>query len=298
MRIPVLAALALCVALPAMAQQVPTPEQIYKAKGAKASKPVATIAYGRDQLQVADLRLPAGPGPHPVAIIVHGGCWRASVDNRSGIAGFADALTARGFATWNIEYRRVGDAGGGWPGTFEDVGAGIDKLAEVARRYKLDLARVTLVGHSAGAHLALWGASRSRLPAPWSPMRVKPVSVVAIDGPYTLARFVGIDEQACGAPVIVPLMGGTPQEKPAEYALASPQDHLPLGMKQLLVGADFAPMLPPYAAQARAAGDPVETLDPPNANHFDIVTPGTPNGDAVLAFITAKALAAPLGATK
>lgn len=288
------AALAIAVAThPVAAAEPQSPEKTYKALGATASRPAATVAYGRDPLQVADLRLPSGPGPHPVAIVIHGGCWRASVDNRGGIAAFADALTRRGFATWNIEYRRVGDVGGGWPGTFQDVAAAVDKLAEIAPRHRLDLSRVTIVGHSAGAHLALWAASRSRLPAPWSASAIKPVSVVAIDGPGALAPFVGIDAQVCGAPVIVPLMGGTPAQKPAEYAIASPQAHLPLGVPQLLVAAELGPLMQPYVAAARASGDRVEVIAPEKANHFDIVTPNTANGAAVIDFIASRAVPYP-----
>ncbi len=279
----------------AQAQAAQSPEQVYKAAGAKASPPVATVAYGPDPLQVADLRLPAGPGPFPVAIVVHGGCWRASVDNRAGIAAFADALGKRGFATWNIEYRRVGDQGGGWPGTFQDVAAAVDKLAEVAAKHRLDMSRVVIVGHSAGAHLALWAASRPRLPAPWSNVAVRPVTVVAIDGPGALAPFVGVDAEVCGAPVIVPLMGGTPRERPEAYKIASPADHLPLGLRQLSVEAELGDLMQPYNAAARASGDPIEVLRPPGANHFDVVTPGSPNGEAVADFIAAKALPPTLG---
>lgn len=261
------------------------PERTYKAAGALASKPIATIAYGGSDLQVADLRLPKGKGPFPVAVVIHGGCFMSSVDKRAGIAAFADALTARGFATWNVEYRRVGDPGGGWPGTFEDVGAAIDKLAEVASRYKLDLQRVTIVGHSAGAFFALWAASRPKLSPPWQGTKVHPISVVAIDGPGTLGWFVGIDRQVCGRPVIVPLMGGTPEQKPAEYRIASPQDHLPIGISQLLVEGDLGDLMKPYVAAAKLSGDKVLVLAPAGANHFDIVTPATPNGQAVIAFI-------------
>lgn len=274
----------------ATAQTPQSPERVYKAAGAKASPPLATVPYGPDPLQVADLRVPAGPGPHPVAIIIHGGCWRASVDNRTGIAAFADALGKRGFATWNIEYRRVGDKGGGWPGTFEDVAAGVDKLAQVASTHHLDMSRVVIVGHSAGAHLALWAASRPRLPAPWSNVAVKPVTVVAIDGPAALAPFVGIDAEVCGAPVIVPLMGGGPQERPREYDLASPANHLPLGIRQLSVEAELGDLMQPYNAAVRASSDPIEVLRPSGANHFDIVTPGTVNGEAVADFIAQNAL--------
>lgn len=275
----------------ATAQTVQSPEQVYKAAGAKASSPVATVPYGPNPLQVADLRLPTGRGPYPVAIVIHGGCWRASVDNRAGIAAFADALGKRGFATWNIEYRRVGDKGGGWPGTFEDVAAGVDKLAQVAAEHHLDMSRVVIVGHSAGAHLALWAASRPRLPAPWSKVAVRPVTVVAIDGPAALAPFVGIDAEVCGEPVIVPLMGGSPAQRPMEYALASPADHLPLGLRQLSVEGELGDLMQPYNAAVRASGDPIEVLRPPGANHFDIVTPGATNGEAVADFIAQRALA-------
>lgn len=291
-RLSALAAVALLLA-PAAALGQASPEAAYKAVGARAASPVASYSYGADPEQVVDLRLPAGPGPYPVAVVIHGGCWRADYDSRAGIAGFAEALGRRGFATWNIEYRRVGNAGGGWPGTFEDVAAAIDKLAEVAPRHRLDLSRVTVVGHSAGAHLALWAASRPRLPAPWSKTPVKLRSVVAIDGPGALAPFLGVDAQVCGQPVIAPLMGGSPKDRAEAYALASPAEHLPLGVPQLIVPAELGPFVRPYIAAAKAAGDRVEVLEPAGANHFDIVTPGSTNGEAVLDFIAAKALPEP-----
>ena len=281
-------------AQPAAPATRPDPEAIYKAAGARASKPNVTVAYGAGPLQVADLRLPAGRGPFPVAVVLHGGCWLASVDGRAGIAAFAEALTARGFATWNVEYRRVGDAGGGWPGTFEDVAAAIDKLASVAPRYRLDLERLTIVGHSAGAHLALWAASRGRLDPPWRSAIVRPASVVAIDGPGVLAPLIGPDAEECGRPVIVPLMGGTPAERPAEYRAATPADHLPLGLRQLAVEAYMGDVMRPYVAAARASGDSVLVLTPPRANHFDVVTPATPNGRAVADFVAANAFALPV----
>ena len=272
--------------LPSRTPHSPEEQATFDA-GARASAPTLTQRYGKLALQHGDLRVPAGKGPHPVAVLVHGGCWMADID-KTGIAALADALTKRGVATWTIAYRRVGDAGGGWPGTFSDVSAGVDHIAKLARRHKLDLSRVTFVGHSSGAHLALWSASRPKLGASWS-AKVRPTSVVAIDGPGTLAPFVGFDRQICGRPVIVPLMGGTPADKPAEYKSASPADHLPLGTRQLLVFGALGPMMQPYAAAAKAAGDTVETLAPPKANHFDIMTPGTANGDAVVEFIATRA---------
>ena len=284
----VIAAMCAAFATPVAAQQ--DSEQSYKALGDHASRPVATVHYGPAAEQVGDLRLPHGRGPFPVVIFIHGGCWRADVDSYGSAGGIADALTARGFAVWNVEYRRIGNAGGGWPGTFQDISAAVDKVADLAPRYHLDPKRVVIAGHSAGAHLALWAASRTRLSSPWNQVRVHPAAVVAIDGPGTLAPLVGVDVQACGRPVIVPLMGGTPAEHPAEYAIASPADHLPLGVRQLIVPADFTPFMQPYIAAARASGDAVEVLAPPNANHFDVVTPTTSNGAAVIDFIVSRAL--------
>lgn len=293
MRAMIVAAILLAIqSAPALAQPN-DPEAAYKAAGARASKPTATLAYGPAPQQVADLRLPKGKGPFPVAVILHGGCWMAGFDDRSGIAAFADALTARGMATWNVEYRQVGEPGGGWPGSFQDIAAAVDRLADLAPRYRLDLKRVTLVGHSAGAHYALWAASRSRLDGAWRGTRVHPAGVVAIDGPGDLASLIGVDAQVCGKPVIIPLMGGTPADKPEAYRTATPQDHLPFGIPQFLVTADLGDFMAPYIAAAKASGDPVTTLSPKGANHFDVVTPSSPNGQAVVDFISRNAMGPP-----
>jgi acetyl esterase/lipase len=284
------AALSLALATPAFAQPGMA---ALRAEQAATRAPDLVERYGPDDLRSGELRLPAGKGPFPVAIVVHGGCWLAKMDSVKGITPLAEALRARGIATWSIEYRRLGDPGAGWPGTFEDVAAGMDHLAKLAERHPLDLKRVALVGHSAGAHLALWAASRPKLGAPFAAGAVRPTTVVAIDGPGALAPFVGIDEQVCGEPVIVPLMGGAPAAKPAEYRAASPAAHLPLGVRQLIVIGDFKPFMSPYVEAAKASGDPVETLSPEGANHFDIVTPGSANGKAVADFIAARAFAKP-----
>lgn len=255
-----------------------------------APKPDAVIRYGAEALQSGELRIPAGPGPHPVAIVIHGGCWVSRLGG-TGMQAFAESLRQRGIATWDIDYRRVGNPGGGWPGTFEDLKAGVDYLPELAASHKLDLSRVILVGHSAGAHLALWSASRAKLGAPWAPAadQPKPLTVVAIDGPPVLAPLIGADAELCDEPVIVPLMGGTPADHPDRYRLATPAAHLPLGMKQMLVVGTLPQIIEPYAEGAKAAGDEVVVMRPANATHFDIVTPGTPNGDAVADWIAANA---------
>ena len=127
-------------------------------------EPEATISYGADPLQFGYLRLPEEDGPHPVAVFIHGGCYLSMFDIRhAGLAeqGLADA----GYAVWSLEYRRVGDDGGGWPNTFLDVAAGVDHLRELGDAYPLDLDRVYAIGHSAGANMALWAAARPDIPA-------------------------------------------------------------------------------------------------------------------------------------
>ncbi len=290
MTIRTLLACSLLAVLPLSAAHAePTSEEIYKEVASRAGPPTAVLRYGADDLRSGQLRIPEGKGPFPVAVIVHGGCWTASYDTMAGTAAVSEALTKRGIATWNIEYRRLGDPGAGWPGSFEDVGAGIDFLTVIAKTYPLDLGRVTIVGHSAGAHLALWGASRGKLGTAYAP-KVRPMSAVQIDGVASLAPFVGIDEQVCGKPVIAQLMGGGPDARAAEYALASPANQLPLGIRQLLVQGAFTPFMAPYAEQARAAGDRVEVLNG-TEDHFDVVTPGTVVGDKVIDFIATRAFA-------
>ena len=122
------------------------------------------FSYGEDPLQFGELYLPAGDGPFPVVVLIHGGCWLAEFD-QAHLRSLAVAARDSGFAVWNVEYRRVGNPGGGWPGTFLDVAAGTDYLRELARQHPLDLEQVVPVGHSAGGHLALWLAMRSQLTA-------------------------------------------------------------------------------------------------------------------------------------
>ena len=122
-------------------------------------------AYGPGPAQVGELWVPDGAGPHPVAVLLHGGFWRASYDHTL-MEPLAADLVGQGWAAWNVEYRRVGMTGGGWPGTFDDVAAAVDLLARLGREAPgLDLGRVVPIGHSAGGHLALWCAARAGLPA-------------------------------------------------------------------------------------------------------------------------------------
>ena len=193
--------------------------------------PAPAIAYGDHPDQVGNLHLPAGEGgPWPCVVLIHGGFWRVGWD-RTLMTPLAIDLARRGVAAWNIEYRRVGQEGGGWPGTLEDVAAAIDHLATVEA---VDRDRVATCGHSAGGHLALWLAARHRLPAaaPGGPPRVVPVAAVSQAG---VADLVSGDEAGLGSGACAALLGGHAHEVPERYAVASPAQHLPLGVPELLV---------------------------------------------------------------
>jgi acetyl esterase/lipase len=242
------------------------------------------IAYGTDPLQFGELRIPAGRGPHPVVIIVHGGCWVAKLGNLDERAvamdllrPMADELTKMGIATWNLEYRRLGNTGGGWPGTFEDVARGTDYLRKIADENGLDLNRVVAVGHSSGGHLALWLAARRKLPASselYSKDSLLLKGVVDLDGPGELKATLGMQQQVCGAPVITQLLDGTPEERPVRYREASPIEMLPLGVRQeFFAGRMFATQASDYADAAKRAGDAVDAVVLSQAGHFVFVDP-------------------------
>lgn len=238
--------------------------------------PDRAIRYGDAPRQFAELRLPEGEGPFPVAVVLHGGCWLSDYD-QGYMAAFAEAIRDSGVATWTVAYRRIGEAGGGWPGTFLDVASGTDHLRELARSAPLDLDRVVAVGHSAGGHLALWLAGRHRLPDD-SPLRRPdplPVSgVLALAAAADLAWLSA--EQAC-ADAATRLIGGGPDEFPQRYRDAMPGALVPLGVPQILVngGLDELWSRPAdsYYRAARWAGDPVERRVVPEAGHFELVVP-------------------------
>ncbi len=225
------------------------------------------LAYGRDENQFLDLRLPAGRGPHPVVLNLHGGFWRSRYD--LGHAGeLCAALTRKGVATCNLEYRRVGNAGGGWPGTFDDVQAGFRFLSTIAAAQALDLARVVLIGHSAGGHLALWLAARLGA-AKTSGLR----GVVALAAVSDLQQAW---ELHLSNDAVVGLLGGTPKEVAEHYAEASPME-LPIAVPQRLIhGAEdeIVPIAMSRAYVARKAPrEDARLVEPPHCDHFDLIDP-------------------------
>ncbi len=252
------------------------------------------IAYGKDEFQYGELRLPKTAGPHPVAIVIHGGCWVSQYG--LGYMGHVSAALAEvGVATWNIEYRRVGNVGGGWPGTAEDVAHATDYLREIASKYSLDLNRVVVVGHSAGGHLALLLAARKRLPKEHPLYSADPLPITGV---ISLAGITDLRKTgtACDKEVIQ-LMNGEAKEKAASYNLASPIDLLPLGVRQKIIqgGADnIIPMAmaTEYIEAAKKKKDDAELIALKDADHFNLVDPKSAAWpsvrEAILSLVKAK----------
>ena len=236
--------------------------------------PAPCIAYGDHPDQVANLHLPAGDGgPWPCVVLIHGGFWRTGWD-RTLMTPLAIDLARRGIAAWNVEYRRVGQEGGGWPGTLEDVAAAVDRLADVD---DVDPTRVVTCGHSAGGHLALWLAARHRLarglpgaePARAPRRRDRAGRASATSS----ARW----RDGLGGGAVAGLLGVVRRERPERYAAASPAALAPLGVPQLLVHGDGRRHRPALAEPRlrRTATRTPSCVELAGADHFDVIDPAS-----------------------
>lgn len=237
---------------------------------------VQTLAYGAEPDQVIDLWLP-NSGPAPLAVVIHGGFWRATID-RTHLRPMAGGLITAGYAVAVPEYRRTGQPGGGWPGTFDDVAAALDRLPALVAPYGLDAASAVWAGHSAGGHLALWASLRHRLPAdaPWHlPAAPAVRKVVSLAG---CADLTLISHLRLGRDAANDLMGGTPGEYPDRYALADPSVLLPGTVPTVHLHGTEDGSVPiaigrEYAARARRAGNPIEFVELPDVEHFALIDP-------------------------
>lgn len=261
--------------------------------------PQASFRYGSAPSQYAELFLPSGTGPFPVAVLVHGGCWTSKFGGITQLRNMAGALARRGIAVWNVEYRRVDEDGGGYPGTYQDLNAALEQLALQAPRHRLDLGRLVAVGHSAGGQLVQWLAGRARI-APGSPLyqaRPLPVrAIVSLGGLADLRRESALIQASCGRDT-VQLAGSASAARPDVFSDTNAAELLPNGSHTLLVTGELDTISPPrvawqYAARAQAAGDSAQVVILPGASHYDEVAASSPAWPQVSAAIDAALQAA------
>jgi acetyl esterase/lipase len=254
--------------------------------GRAAGRGPVIYRYGEDPAQFGELWLPDGPAAGTV-VVIHGGFWRARYDLSLGRPLAAD-LAARGYAAWNLEYRRAG-ARGGWPGTFADVAAGIDLLATLPA----DTSRVVAIGHSAGGHLAAWAAGRAQLPpgAPGAPAGRAFVAVTGVIAQAGVLALADCARERAGGTAALDLMGGGPGELPAEYRLADPIAAVPVPAPVVCLHSRRDANVPysyseRYVAAATTAGGRA-TLTETRGDHFTLIDPGSADWAAAIAALPA-----------
>ena len=236
------------------------------------------VKYGQDSQHFAELRLPNGKGPFPFLFVIHGGFWQSAYD-LSHIGHLCAAFTNEGIITCNLEYRRLGDLGGGWPGTFQDVGLATDRILEIfSSDPRVDAARTAVIGHSAGGHLALWLANRHRI-SDASPLhsaqKYRLGSAVSLAGVCDLRMAW---KQRLGNGVVTRLMGGTPDQYPDRYDAGSPIELLPAGTRQVLIHGLVDDVVPvsqseKFVERAEQTGEKPSLIELDNTGHFELIDP-------------------------
>jgi acetyl esterase/lipase len=256
-----------------------------------AAAPHLRLRYGDLPDQVADVRLPSATGAAPLVVVVHGGFWMAEFD-RSHAGPQSVGLADAGYVVATVDYRRVGQRGGGWPGTFDDIAAltdAVPSLVAAALPDRVDTSRTVLVGHSAGGHLAAWAAARHRLPqqSPWQRGTPLYVSVVSLAGVLDLQQS---ERLGLGGHAARHLLDGSPRRQRERYALADPAALLPTGGRLIAVHGTRDETVPvemsrQYVDRARAAGDQAELIEIADCGHFELIDPLSAAWPTVLAAI-------------
>jgi len=250
--------------------------------------PTAHIPYGTAASQYVELFRPTGSGVFPVVVLVHGGCWQTEFGGIKQFRNMAGALMAEGIAVWNVEYRRVDEPGGGYPGTYEDMISALEALTANAKSHQLDTARIVAVGHSAGGHMVQWSAARARIPSSSPLYRPNPlplIHVISLGGINDLRAWTDL----CGFPVVK--LTGTPSPaRPNVFADTNPSEMLPTGGRTVLITGELDRQVPSdvafrFAARAKTAGDAAEVIVLPGASHFDEAAATSPSWPITLSRI-------------
>ncbi|MGN3973431.1 alpha/beta hydrolase [Tsuneonella sp. SYSU-LHT278] len=250
------------------------------------SRPDAVLRYADHPRGFAELRLPKGAGPFPLAVIFHGGCFKYGVADQAYMAPLATRWQEHGIASLNVDYREVGD-GGGWPGSFVDWAAAARLIDDVAGRYPVDRTRVTLVGHSAGGLPALWLASDQDAEGPLGRRKaLRARAAIVLDGPADLGMEAGAFDALCQFSAVGPFLGETGAARTGAIA---PRPQLD---KVLFVQARLPAPPPAALAAIRERGANFEVRENPGARHFAVITPGDPvyaeNEPAMLKVLTSE----------
>jgi acetyl esterase/lipase len=242
---------------------------------APSDPPTARLAYSATSPRhYGELRMPAGKGPFPLVVAYHGGCWMG-LGGTANLAALGTFLARNGVAVWTPSYRELG-SGGGWPNTFADWAQGLAYVKTLAKTYPIDLARITLVGHSAGTMPAVWLGSGSKGDAVIDRELPKVRAAVAIDGPLRPMPYTGgVDAMICGRPVISEILGGSPSEVPARYAMLDPLVNRPQIAQLLVVDGALPDPEPEVLDGLRRQGVAVEVIRVDQQQHFNMLVPGT-----------------------
>ncbi len=245
--------------------------------------PTTTIRYREGDAGVIDLWLPDGEGPHPVILMIHGGCWQKTIADRTLMNYAAEDLRSRGLAVWNIEYRGVDEVGGGYPGTFLDVSGAIDALVDADPAFNLDTDHVVAFGHSAGGHLAVWAATRGSLSEGSPLFEAEPFpidTVINSGGLADLQASEPVTLTSCLADIAEDLIGVPSNDRPNPFSDTSPAELLPPNAHIISVNGSLDRIAPPalgsaFTAIVRDAGGQATYREIENAGHVELIAPGT-----------------------